>query len=198
MSFFFFFSSRRRHTRWPRDWSSDVYSSDLAAAATQRLARAIRDRSVRLFPGQDGMASLAAVLTLPVALACRKALAAYAEECATPGDERTLDQRMADCLAELILRPGVNPPVQIGLTLVAGVDTMAGGDQPAELDGQPIPAILARELAYTLGLLPRPETPAGADAVDAAEAAEAPDVNTHAPAADAPADNATDAATDAA
>src|SRR5439155_3385974 len=25
----FFFSSRRRHTRWPRDWSSDVCSSDL-------------------------------------------------------------------------------------------------------------------------------------------------------------------------
>src|SRR5215510_15179101 len=28
---FFFFSSRRRHTRWPRDWSSDVCSSDLIA-----------------------------------------------------------------------------------------------------------------------------------------------------------------------
>src|SRR5207253_7261758 len=27
--FTFFFSSRRRHTRWPRDWSSDVCSSDL-------------------------------------------------------------------------------------------------------------------------------------------------------------------------
>src|SRR5439155_3691339 len=26
----FFFSSRRRHTRWPRVWSSDVCSSDLA------------------------------------------------------------------------------------------------------------------------------------------------------------------------
>src|SRR5690625_6122091 len=26
---FFFFTSRRRHTRWPRDWSSDVCSSDL-------------------------------------------------------------------------------------------------------------------------------------------------------------------------
>src|SRR6266508_4521928 len=26
---FFFFSSRRRHTRWPRAWSSDVCSSDL-------------------------------------------------------------------------------------------------------------------------------------------------------------------------
>src|SRR5439155_10777990 len=28
----FFFSSRGRHTRWPRDWSSDVCSSDLAVA----------------------------------------------------------------------------------------------------------------------------------------------------------------------
>src|SRR5690606_39869547 len=30
--FFFFFSSRRRHTRFSRDWSSDVCSSDLAKA----------------------------------------------------------------------------------------------------------------------------------------------------------------------
>src|SRR6185295_10281186 len=29
MSVFFFFSSRRRHTRYWRDWSSDVCSSDL-------------------------------------------------------------------------------------------------------------------------------------------------------------------------
>src|SRR6266508_5421123 len=29
----FFFSSRRRHTRWPRDWSSDVCSSDLGRGA---------------------------------------------------------------------------------------------------------------------------------------------------------------------
>src|SRR5258707_2082835 len=29
---FFFFSSRRRHTRYWRDWSSDVCSSDLHAA----------------------------------------------------------------------------------------------------------------------------------------------------------------------
>src|SRR5690606_39364535 len=28
--FFFFFSSRRRHTRFSRDWSSDVCSSDLS------------------------------------------------------------------------------------------------------------------------------------------------------------------------
>src|SRR3712207_8012788 len=31
--FFFFFSSRRRHTRYWRDWSSDVCSSDLTRRA---------------------------------------------------------------------------------------------------------------------------------------------------------------------
>src|SRR5216683_4368380 len=32
---FFFFSSRRRHTRSDRDWSSDVCSSDLMAVGQQ-------------------------------------------------------------------------------------------------------------------------------------------------------------------
>src|SRR2546421_7435468 len=32
---FFFFSSRRRHTRSDRDWSSDVCSSDLVRAAAR-------------------------------------------------------------------------------------------------------------------------------------------------------------------
>src|SRR6266511_4916932 len=32
VSVFFFFSSRRRHTRFSRDWSSEVCSSDLIAA----------------------------------------------------------------------------------------------------------------------------------------------------------------------
>src|SRR5690606_39934458 len=33
--FFFFFSSRRRHTRFSRDWSSDVCSSDLCFASAE-------------------------------------------------------------------------------------------------------------------------------------------------------------------
>src|SRR5690348_17785601 len=32
---YFFFSSRRRHTRWTGDWSSDVCSSDLPTAAVR-------------------------------------------------------------------------------------------------------------------------------------------------------------------
>src|SRR5690625_7087051 len=31
----FLFASRRRHTRWPRDWSSDVCSSDLEVLPPQ-------------------------------------------------------------------------------------------------------------------------------------------------------------------
>src|SRR3712207_7958357 len=37
MRFFFFFSSRRRHTRYWRDWSSDVCSSDLLGSYGDRL-----------------------------------------------------------------------------------------------------------------------------------------------------------------
>src|SRR5690606_40226928 len=40
-SCFFFFSSRRRHTRFSRDWSSDVCSSDLKTALGIYLIAAI-------------------------------------------------------------------------------------------------------------------------------------------------------------
>src|SRR6266568_5817346 len=45
----FFFSSRRRHTRWNCDWSSDVCSSDLALepARNARTGRqAASDRNI--------------------------------------------------------------------------------------------------------------------------------------------------------
>src|SRR5439155_7798366 len=40
----FFFSSRRRHTSWPRDWSSDVCSSDLLEQASVALVSLFRAR----------------------------------------------------------------------------------------------------------------------------------------------------------
>src|SRR5690625_3591722 len=46
--FLFFFSSRRRHTRWPRDWSSDVCSSDLVVLGTQRGKHGIHNAFVDL------------------------------------------------------------------------------------------------------------------------------------------------------
>src|SRR5690348_18073285 len=38
-SCYFFFSSRRRHTRWTGDWSSDVCSSDLMLLMARGVAR---------------------------------------------------------------------------------------------------------------------------------------------------------------
>src|SRR5256884_5035558 len=43
---FFFFSSRRRHTRCSRDWSSDVCSSDLYEKATIPSTGAIQKSAV--------------------------------------------------------------------------------------------------------------------------------------------------------
>src|SRR6266508_4638147 len=54
----FIFSSRRRHTRWPRDWSSDVCSSDLPRRRRDRRlprpgpARRLRQRAPCPPPGQ--------------------------------------------------------------------------------------------------------------------------------------------------
>src|SRR6266496_5336275 len=52
---FFFFSSRRRHTRSLRDWSSDVCSSDLAllAAVLGSLSRAVYTYVRSAWEGQD-------------------------------------------------------------------------------------------------------------------------------------------------
>jgi hypothetical protein len=129
-----------------------------AASAAWRAAKAIRDRGVRACPGTDGMGSLTGTMPVPVLMACRDALRRYAEACAVPGDQRTLDQRTLDCLVDLILRPGETglPPVQAQLTVVVSVNSLTGGDEPGEINGQPVPAAMLRELAYVLGLLPRP------------------------------------------
>src|SRR5215510_5464825 len=51
--FFFFFSSRRRHTRWPRDWSSDVCSSDLRAEPLHGgMSQEQRDRVMARLRGE--------------------------------------------------------------------------------------------------------------------------------------------------
>src|SRR6266508_3692197 len=70
----FFFSSRRRHTRWPRDWSSDVCSSDLdelgpvcaprdRSAAARAVRRVLADAGVDVLlgehlPARDGWATM--------------------------------------------------------------------------------------------------------------------------------------------
>jgi hypothetical protein len=156
-----------------------------ASAAAKRLARAIRDRSVRSYSDKDGMAALTALMSAPVTRACYRRLEALAEACTVPGDERTKDQRMADCFVDLLLGQGSSdrPPVQVTLTVVATAGTLTGGDEPGEIDGEPVSALQIREMAYALGLLPRPVTActpadAAASATDTGRAADMADERT--------------------
>src|SRR6185295_5533200 len=59
MLFFFFFSSRRRHTRYWRDWSSDVCSSDLEETIRRAVDVEIDrcDSRTHLPTGPDGVPS---------------------------------------------------------------------------------------------------------------------------------------------
>jgi hypothetical protein len=147
-----------------------------AAAAADRLAKAVRDRGVRLDARDDGMSALTALGATPVARACYEALSAYARACEYDDegnrDPRTHQQRMSDCLTDLILRPHADhPAVRVALTLVAGVGTVTGqgdgADEPGEVDGDLVPAAEVRELAYQFGLLPRPSV--GSERADAAD-----------------------------
>src|SRR5437868_12755297 len=90
----FFFSSRRRHTRSKRDWSSDVCSSDLGAARTSRsfrCQRAWHACAPSLRPGRDDLRGIVKTERRPREAAPN----------ALPGEERSLEaslrpQRLSD------------------------------------------------------------------------------------------------------
>ncbi|MCF6743889.1 DUF222 domain-containing protein [Blastococcus sp. KM273128] len=122
-----------------------------------RLAASLQERGVSVRSDRrEGMAAFGALLTVPEAQALLDALGRYADALDEPEDPRTRGQKMADCLLDLVLRPGENdlPAVQAQLTVVAGVRSLLGGDQPGEIGGEPVPAEVVRALARALGLLP--------------------------------------------
>src|SRR5690606_40033836 len=64
----FFFSSRRRHTRFSRDWSSDVCSSDLEVGALTRVTglfstRGYNIESLNVAPTDDPTVSRVTLVT---------------------------------------------------------------------------------------------------------------------------------------
>src|SRR5207302_3960748 len=65
---FFFFSSRRRHTRFSRDWSSDVCSSDLPEVSLSALVGVARSPfGPRVVPSvlDDLIGGFSTMATLP-------------------------------------------------------------------------------------------------------------------------------------
>ncbi|MGY1667383.1 DUF222 domain-containing protein [Geodermatophilus sp. SYSU D00696] len=122
-----------------------------ARTAADDLLRAVRKRGVSAGPDRvEGMSVVSALLTTPEAAALLAALGAYAD--ALPADGRSRGQKMADCLLDLVLRPGESglPPVQVTLTVVAPVGALRGGDAACEVDGQVVPAELVRALLAAL------------------------------------------------
>jgi Domain of unknown function (DUF222) len=119
--------------------------------AEQRRQHRVRDRAVVLDAGEDGTAVLTAVnLDAADAVAAYQRLDAYARTM-SPTDERTMDQRRADALIDLILgrggAPSAIPAAQVQVTVAAS--TLLGlDDHPGELAGYgPITAQAARQLA---------------------------------------------------
>ncbi|MGY1700335.1 DUF222 domain-containing protein [Geodermatophilus sp. SYSU D00766] len=125
-----------------------------ARDAARDLARALRRRGVAARPDRvAGMSVVSALLSTPEACALLAALGAHADALpADPADGRSRGQKMADCLLDLVLRPGETglPPVQVALTVVAPVGALLGGDAPCEIDGQVVPAEVVRALLAAL------------------------------------------------
>ncbi len=142
-----------------------------ADAISRRVETALRERGIAVHPTGDGLGSLSVTnLPLPVLRAVEDALRQYADAARTPGDTRTRQQRMVDCLLDLVLRPGEHglAPVQAQLTVIATITTLLGGDDPGEISGDVVPAHTVRALARALGVLPAdgaaPVDPTGATA----------------------------------
>src|SRR4051812_25820008 len=72
-------------------------------AISRRVEAALRERGIQLCPTGDGLGTLSLThLPLPVLRAVQDALRQYADAARAPGDERTRQQRMADCLVDLV------------------------------------------------------------------------------------------------
>src|SRR2546430_13648156 len=80
---FFFFSSRRRHTRFDCDWSSDVCSSDLIQAKTagqREYLQAIAQHDIVIGIGPAGTGKTYLAVAMAVDALARKRVAHRSEE----------------------------------------------------------------------------------------------------------------------
>ncbi|MET0237654.1 MAG: DUF222 domain-containing protein, partial [Kibdelosporangium sp.] len=119
-----------------------------ADAAARRRAAARKRRDVTCQPCFDGMSKLTAELTAEDATAVYKRIDVLAKEAKTPGDSRTIGQRRADVLVDLILGEG-KKLFKVSVNVTVPITTLMGlNEHPGELSGHgPITADHARELA---------------------------------------------------
>jgi uncharacterized protein DUF222 len=116
--------------------------------AEQRRRERVRGRRVEARPTEDGMAMLTVHHTAERIAQAHSVIIARARELkALGGEQRTLAQLEADVAANLLLGKDCGGRVvEVHLTVPAS--TLLGqDDQPGEVDGLPVPARAARELA---------------------------------------------------
>src|SRR5690625_3660137 len=125
----FFFSSRRRHTRWPRDWSSDVCSSDLI------LQREIHRAHVLTVAAEVGFKQTAKARGFAGAGEIHKPLygAAEAFESEQIGDG--VEPEALKRKDEVLFAGGIDDAVDGELLLVGVQQKIADADGLAERDG---------------------------------------------------------------
>ena len=114
-----------------------------AAAMAKRASRAHSERRVSLRPAPDTMTYLTALLPVAQGVAVLAALERAAGSARAEGDDRGRGQVMADTLVERVTGQATAAAVPIEVQLVMPA---AGGDEPALLGGQVLPAQTARDL----------------------------------------------------
>ncbi|TWP50891.1 DUF222 domain-containing protein [Lentzea tibetensis] len=116
----------------------------------ERRAEKRAQRVAWFEPLEDEMAQLSAMLPAEQGTAIAHRVDVLARRAKTPGDTRTLNQRRADVVADLLLAtPDGSSSVKVNLYVTVSATTLMGLDEEAaELAGYgPISASLARELA---------------------------------------------------
>lgn len=133
-------------------------------AAVRRLRRVESQRHVSIRPVADGMVRLSALLPTTAGVATFASLTKHAAAARAHGDARSKGQLMADALVERItgVADPAESPVEIQL-LMTDRTLLAGGSDPALLEGHAVPAEVARALALCTET--SPGTPWGTSAI---------------------------------
>lgn len=120
-------------------------------SVVERASNATRDRHVSIRPAPDTMVWLGALLPVAQGVAVHAALTKGAASMAAAGDERSRSQLMADLFVSRVtgapMSSGTTPPaVPVGINLLLPAASLVGGHDAALIDGEPLPAELARLL----------------------------------------------------
>jgi hypothetical protein len=151
-----------------REWLRRRVIAENPDAAEHRRLRAMRDRRVVITPGDDGMSELWALLPSVQARQIQQTLSATAHQMTDDG--RSMDQRRADALVDLLLGRGER--AQVAVQVIVPADALTGvSTEPGVVPG--LGPITSGQLETLLGCR-QPDAAAGQGGGETACTASAP------------------------